>query len=147
MSTSTDSVTSVSLKSSPDYLPHVRRIMACIADSVGMDEQETNDAKLALTEACVNAIRHGSPQGSDGNVFITLSTSENTIIADITDTGDPSDISTSDDQNSGFGISLMRKLADKVQFIKHKTGLTVRLTKRARKTTRLVSDPDGVNRN
>ncbi|MHB9037294.1 MAG: ATP-binding protein [Armatimonadota bacterium] len=146
MSISFDCETRVSLKSSPDYLPRIRKIVACMADSVGMDQQETDEAKLALTEACVNAIRHGSPQGNQDSVIITLRASESTITADVTDCGGPAEL-TDDGVEEGFGVRLMRKLADKVQFIKHKTGLTVRLTKQAKKARRVMSEPTDMSRN
>jgi serine/threonine-protein kinase RsbW len=146
MSISFDCETRVSLKSSVDYLPRIRRIVACIADSVGMDQQETDEAKLVLTEACVNAIRHGSPQGTQNSVIITLRASESTITADVTDCGGQADMP-DEVVEEGFGVRLMRKLADKVQFIKHKTGLTVRLTKRAKNARLVIPEPNDMSRN
>ena len=140
MSKKDDCVMKVSLESSPDYLPRVRRIVGCLADSLGMDQQETDETKLALTEACVNAIRHGSPQGAKDRVEITLAASDDTITLNIIDSGGASKLDAH--EVSGFGMRLMRSLADRVQLLGHKTGLTVRLTKRARtsaKTRRRVS--------
>lgn len=133
MSIGVDTVTTVTLKSCPDYLPRVRRIMACLADSVGMDASEKDEAALALSEACANAIRHGSPNGMEDSVLITLKTSGSTITADVTDSGAAASIpDASNEPHAGLGVRLMRSLADTVQFIRHTTGLTVRLTKRAR---------------
>ncbi|MCE5315732.1 MAG: ATP-binding protein [Armatimonadota bacterium] len=146
MSLNVDCETRVSLKSSPDYLPRIRKIVACMAEGVGMDQQETDEAKLVLTEACVNAIRHGSPQGACDNVVITFRASKSTIVADVTDCGGQADLP-DDAVEEGFGMRLMRKLADKVQFIKHKTGLTVRLTKQAKKANRIISQPTQISRN
>ena len=133
MSMGSDTVTRVSLKSCPDYLPRVRRIVACLPDSVGMDDQESNETALVLTEACVNAMRHGSPRGADDNVSIILRATSHAIIADVTDSGGssvrPEEVNRNED---GLGVRLMRMLSDSVQFLKHKTGLTVRLTKSAR---------------
>ena len=133
MSVGLDTITKVSLKSDPEYLPRVRRIMACLADSVGMDQQETQDAALALSEVCTNAIRHGSPHGSDDQVFITLMASNGTLTADVTDCGASSNISVeSSKDSSGLGIRLVQMLTDSVQFISHTTGNTVRLIKKAK---------------
>lgn len=133
MSVATDTITKVSLKSSPDYLPRVRRIVACLADSVGMDQQETHDAALLLTEAYVNAIQHGSPMGSCDNVQIVFKACSDSITMDITDFGGAHNIPDNiGEANSGFGVRLMKMLADSVEFIKHKAGLTVRLTKKAK---------------
>lgn len=154
MSVSADSITEVSLKSCPEYLPRIRTIVACLADSVGMDAREISDTTLALTEACANAIRHGSPRGADDSVVVTLKSSPNMLTADVTDCGDASELvltSGVDAKGRGMGLRLMRMLSDSVQFIGHKTGLTVRLTKRAKrcaKTPRFrVRRPSAVGRN
>ncbi len=65
-------LTKVSLKSCPYYLPRVRKIVGCLAEGIGMDEREIDEARLALSEACANAIRHGSPRGGEDNVRITF---------------------------------------------------------------------------
>jgi serine/threonine-protein kinase RsbW len=118
--------------------------MSCLAEGVGMDDQEIDEAKLALTEACANAIRHGSPRGAQDQVLVTFRAAGRTLRADVTDMGlgiTPS--ADSDIASSGLGTRLMLMLADKVQFIKHRTGMTVRLTKRAkglRSTRRITPD-------
>ena len=140
---STDTVTRVSLQSSPDYLPRVRRIAACLADGVGMDRQEADDTTLVLTEACVNAIRHGSPRGVEDRVSITFVSSKRAIVADVTDNGGRTGLPRTSGRKGGFGIRLMSLLADSVEFIKHATGLTVRLTKRAGRSRAAHRAADG----
>lgn len=131
MSLGDDRITTISLRSCPDYLPRVRRIAACLAESVGMTQEEANDTTLVLDEACANAIRHGSTSRDD-QVLIVFRASRHTITADVTDPGGlerlPREL---DGGRAGLGIRLMRMLADRVQFIRHRRGLTVRLTKRA----------------
>ena len=148
---SADTVTRVSIQSSPDYLPRVRRIAACLADGVGMNRQETDDTTLVLTEACVNAIRHGSPNGVEDRVSITFTSLERAIVADVTDSGRQTTLPEDFADGGGFGVRLMRLLADSVEFIKHATGLTVRLTKRAgssQAVRRVANDKSGrVHRN
>ena len=129
MSVSADVVTKVSLASCPEYLTRVRRIAACLANSVGMGRQEADDTALVLTEACANAIRHGSPNGANDRVSIIFKSSGRTIVADVTDCGRPKH--KIKETGNGFGLRLMRVLTDNMQFVKHKSGLTVRLTKRA----------------
>ena len=132
MSVTEDNVTRVSLRSCTDYLPRIRRIAACLADSVGMDRQQTEDAALVLNEACVNAIRHGSPNGADDRVSITFKSTHDTIVADVTDGGGPHPEVEKIDE--GLGIRLMRLLSDHIELISGSDGLTVRLTKRAAKS-------------
>lgn len=139
MSFNSERATRVSLISCSDYLPRIRTIAACVAESAGMDRQEASEVELILTEACVNAIRHGSPRGDRDSVNIVLKALDGEVTADVIDCGVDSPVpDVSNDGDMGFGVRLMRMLADSVQFIKHKTGLTVRLTKRTR-AARLVN--------
>lgn len=150
MSTGIDTVTKVYLRSDVEYLSRVRRIAECLAVEVGMDTDEAGDTALLLNEACANAIKHGSPRGDGDNVFITIRAFDGAITADVTDCGG----STNCDQDRlevGFGIKLMRLLADSVHFILDRTGLTVRLIKRARSSKKVcrlrVKAPASVHRN
>lgn len=124
------SVVEVTLKSRPEYLSRVRRIAACLADSAEMDGRESEEAALALTEACANAIRHGSPRGEGDLVSITLSASRRSLVAEITDSGSYPE---SGMDEAGMGVRLMRSLADDVRFVRRESGMTVRITKRARR--------------
>jgi anti-sigma regulatory factor (Ser/Thr protein kinase) len=129
MAVAVDTVTTVTLKG-PDYLRRVRRIVECMAASVGMDSEEANDAALALSEACVNAMRYGSPHGFEDHVCVTLQAHGRTLKAEVTDCGGPDAFT--DNVKEGMGIHLMRALADEVEFIKRSSGLTVRLSKCAK---------------
>jgi hypothetical protein len=82
MSVNVDVVTKVSIKSNPEYLARVSRIISCLADSVGMDNEETRNAALALNGACVNAMNCGPTSDS---VSIDLVTSGHTILMDVAD--------------------------------------------------------------
>lgn len=129
-------ITEISLPSSAEYLPHLRRIISCLAASVGMGSQEVQDAKLAFNEACSNAIRHGSPQGENNFINIRFITNSQWIMTEITDEGagfDPSTLPPKDTSTpGGLGIPLMKALTDNVEFEKNGRGMTVRLTKRAK---------------
>ncbi len=129
-------VTEVSITSNPNYLARLRRIIGCVADCAGMDSREIHDAKLVLTEACSNAIRHGSPHGDSDRVSILISSDPGTVVAEIIDRGDGFDPSETVDRatrkDGGLGIPLMRALADEVEFVRSGKGMTVRLTKRAK---------------
>lgn len=129
MSLGTSRITRVCLKSCPDYLPRVRRIAACVAESVGMDRDEVEDTALAVNEACANAIRHGSPNGLEDRVLVSLDSSSRGLTAEISDCGGTGPGIQPPDRG-GLGVYLMRALTDDVQFLPGKSGLTVKLTKR-----------------
>lgn len=123
-------VVEVSLKSRPEYLSRIRKIAACLADSTGMDRRESGDAALALTEACANAIRHGSPGGENDLLAVAFRVSSRSFVAEITDCGHGRTDGLAQD---GMGMRLMRMLADDVRFLRGDAGLIVRITKRARR--------------
>lgn len=136
ISISNCAVTEVKIASVANYLPRLRRIIACFAQSLGMTEQEEHDTKLAVTEAFANAIIHGSPDGASNSVMLRLYASDQTIVAEITDEGsgfNPGDLISRDKlEPGGLGIPLMHALTDDVEFERNGHGMTVRLRKNVR---------------
>jgi serine/threonine-protein kinase RsbW len=125
----------ITIDSRPEHLPRLRTVVGCLAADLGMSTQETQDTKLAITEACANAIRHGSADSSDGSVFIRLVAGRGGMMAEVTDHGSGFDVDSLTmpapaERVGGLGIPLMRALADRVEFLRSATGMTVRLVKR-----------------
>lgn len=152
MSVSIATITKVFLKSSPEYLTRLRTIVGCLADGVGMDTQETEDAKLAMTEVCVNAIRHGSPRGIEDTISVEFTSVGDTISADVTDCGGGIDYELPLNSSiiAGLGTQLINKLTDNVCLTNQTSGLTVSLMKRAKNTPcfeNAVDDPIVLHRN
>lgn len=130
-------VTEICVVSNPGYLPRVRKIVSCLADCAGMDGKEVNDAELAIIEACTNAIRHGSPGGALDRVTVRLFTDRDAVVAEVRDEGNGFDRDLVKPhaviQPGGLGISLMETLTDEVEYLRERTGMTVRLVKRAKR--------------
>lgn len=102
-----------------------------------MSSQEAQDTKLAITEACANAIRHGSPAGANSGVTIRLVARAGGMVAEVTDSGDGFDVDlipppAPAERPGGLGIPLMKALADRVEFFRNAKGMTVRLVKMVR---------------
>jgi serine/threonine-protein kinase RsbW len=137
MGKDTGIVTEVCIPSDPNYLAKLRRIVGCLADFAGMDTKEVQDTKLAVSEACANAIRHGSPQGMDDRITVKFSSAAGTMVAEVMDPGngfDPDNLPERlPSQPGGYGISLMRTLSDEVEFRREGAGMTVRLVKRTKR--------------
>lgn len=134
-----DVVTVISIQSNPDYLTRLRKIVGCFATSAGMDTKEVQDAKLAVTEACTNAIRHGSPAGLSDQITVKLSSNKGKVVAEISDQGhgfDTSAVLAGPLVETG-GLGIMRSLTDEVEFRSNPDGTTVRLVKRAKAQRRL----------
>lgn len=140
MRDSAGTITEVCIPSNPNYLARLRRIVGCLADYAGMDTKEVHDAKLAVSEACANAIRHGSPRGQEDRISVRLSSAGGTVVAEVTDPGegfDPTALpARAESQPGGYGLSLMKSLTDEIEFLKNGEGMTVRLVKTAKSPRR-----------
>ena len=137
MPNSKATVTEISLPSDPGYLVRLRRIIGCLADGAGMNASEIDDTKLAVTEACANAIRHGSPAGPTDKITVRVSSAGGAVITEVTDQGcgfEPAEICPRvEAEPGGLGIPLMKALSDQVEFEKSGLGTTVRLVKLAKR--------------
>ncbi len=137
-------ITELCISNNPTYLARVRRIIGCLAENVGLDERECYDTKLAVTEACANAIRHGANNCANDRITIRLHTQSGSLTAEISDNGhgfDPcAERTTKSPQIGGYGIPLMKTLADKVEYLTGAHGTTVRLVKYARKSRRVTAN-------
>lgn len=128
----------ISIDSRPEHLPRLRAVVGCLAANMGMTLEETQETKLAITEACANAIRHGSPEGEADTVVIKLVADHAGIVAEVSDSGRGFNVDevlppAEPGQNpGGLGIPLMRALADRVEFLSAGKGMTVRLFKKIR---------------
>lgn len=114
-------------------MARVRTIARCCAESAGMDRQEVEDIALVVTEACVNAMRHGSSNGLSDNVIVSLQSLGRTFSAEVSDFGGPSTVPGSPGgPEPGLGLRLMNTICDEVAYAENANGLTLKLTKHAR---------------
>lgn len=60
MDYSETAVTEISIRQGgKEYISRVKRIVECVAKSIGLDVKQASDATEAITEAYKNALRHG----------------------------------------------------------------------------------------
>ena len=69
-----------------DSLPVVRQVLRALGDTVGAEREALEDAELALTEACANAVEHAYPEGG-GIVEVTLGATETDMLLSVRDFG------------------------------------------------------------
>lgn len=114
-------------------VPLARNAIAGFARICGFSNDEVADIRIASGEALSNAVEHGRTRRSSG-FSVRCSFDEERLVIEIRDNGDgflpvstaiPLDIEGSD---RGFGILLMRRFMDGVQF--ERNGTLVRLTRR-----------------
>jgi len=120
----------------PDYLLLARLALSGLARSVPLDPELLADMKLAVTEACGNAVRHayGGGEGPVSVVFVAGDDRLEMIVEDRGSGLDPSAIREWDVEkrvNGGMGMTIIRELVDKVDIAPGADGrgTVVRMTK------------------
>lgn len=123
-----------------DYLAVVRLVVATAAAlDPPLPESRLDDLRLAVTEACSNAIKAHRPEAEDEPVVISCRLEDDRFQVDIRDRGpgfDPDALRELPDaadpkrlqHESGLGIPLIRVLTDDVSFEPAPDGTIVSMT-------------------
>ncbi len=123
------------IPSRPECVPAVRRIVERLGTQAGLSPSEIDDMDLAVTEACANAIRHGSPDRERNVIHVTFYVRPGAITVEIRDQGrgfDPNSKrapAPSEWRDGGYGLLIMRRVVDDFQ-LGWRDGTVVRLGKR-----------------
>lgn len=104
-----------------EYLILARLALAGIARETGIDEATLADLKLAVTEACGNAVLHAHPRG-EGAVTVRYTVDDEAVEIHVEDdgpgigTGAKSSASLDDGlAEGGMGLGIIRALVDDVE--------------------------------
>lgn len=113
----------------PNQLGYERVAMgsvAAYAKSFGFLPERIEDLKTAVAEACINAVQHGNKDLKDARVIVTMSFRQGVLGISVFDEGsgfrspprDPDIVRIMDDLDPpvGFGVFLMKKLMDELEF-------------------------------
>jgi serine/threonine-protein kinase RsbW len=119
---------------------------ACLAGMHGCPPDRIEDLKTVVAEAAINAMQHGNRWRPESRVTVRIEVADDTVYVSVADEGegllrevaDP-DIERFIEHNApitGFGLFLMRKLADRIEFNReaggrHKVRLAVKMESRA----------------
>ncbi|MBW3623064.1 MAG: ATP-binding protein [Armatimonadetes bacterium] len=112
----------------------IRDVVVQLAREMGFCETAIADIELSVGEAAVNAVRYGSPNGTNDRLMVRFFEEADGLVVEIRDSGtgfDPEQVpqpSAPQLRENGLGIFLMRNLMDRVVFTQE-GGLTVRLEK------------------
>ena len=114
----------LSVPSDARWLTVVRLTVSGVASRCGASYDEVDDLKVAVSEACTNAMEHAYP-GADkgvGVICIRCTPGEGEIRIEVEDGGcgfDPSTAQVVEDsapeKRGGLGLFLIRKLMDEVE--------------------------------
>jgi len=98
---------------SGDSLPVVRQALRSVGETVAAERELLEDAELAVTEACANAVEHAYG-GGEGDVFVTFTPHEADLVVIVRDEGIgmPDEIRSS--EGRGFGLSMIEGIATRM---------------------------------
>lgn len=120
------------IPANPDYVSIVRLTTSGIANKVGFAMDDIEDIKVAVSEACTNAVKHSE----DNTVSVKYSLIENGLEIEIKDNGKGYDINSigtpdlSNPKESGLGLFIIQALMDEVKIeSKGNHGTTIKMTK------------------
>ena len=120
-------VVTLTMPAKTEYLVLARLALAGIARQVPMDEAVLADLKLAVTEACGNAVRHAHG-GTQGVVRVRFEMTDETIEIAVEDEGPglpavvPAATDVDDLSEGGMGLAIIRAVVDELQIDGRKGG-------------------------
>lgn len=127
------------LPAKAEYLLLARLALGGISRAVPIEEDVLADLKLAVTEACGNAVRHAYP-ADRGVVRVGYDVSPDRIVITVEDDGSgvPENAGTDDPLDaaeppeSGMGLAIIRAVVDELELEERigGQGTVVRMTKR-----------------
>jgi serine/threonine-protein kinase RsbW len=135
-----EEVLELEIPARPEFVALVRLVVSSVASSRRvLAEERIDDVKLAVSEACTNAIEAHSDVETDDHVVVRLFEGDDRLDVVIDDRGtgfDPESLPehppVTDPERlnfeRGLGIPLIRTLVDEVDFDSGTDGTSVRLT-------------------
>ena len=136
MSSSADEpILEVEFPAEPRIVHDVRQKFEEFVRPCCLGREDVETIKVALSEACSNAVCHGSPRGPGDRIRVRYELCDDRLVIEIRDEGPgfrPNQIALPHSEEykpSGRGLFLMQALMDEVQFEASPGGTCVRLVK------------------
>ncbi|MFZ7119705.1 MAG: ATP-binding protein [Eubacteriaceae bacterium] len=127
---------SLTLPNAPEYVSLARLTLTGIANRMGFNIDDIEDLKVAISEACTNALKHGC-DSIESNYIINYTIIDEKIIIDVCDSGKGINIELLETpdlekpKESGLGLYIINTLMDEVKVIsKNNDGTTIRMIKK-----------------
>ncbi len=113
----------LSLSASPENVAVVRHVLGGIADALALSPDRLADVRLAVSEACANAVIHAYPEGSPGLLDFELSARAETLEIVVRDHGSGM-MPRTDSPGFGVGLPLIASVADGLELANRDGGGT-----------------------
>lgn len=133
------SASTCTIPSATRYLARVRRFVDEQATAAGLSERAASEVQLAVDEACANAIEHAYGGDAGGTVEVVTRRRPGRFVVTIRHTGVPFDASkyrppdleraAEERWSGGFGVALIHRLMDEVEYRRRGRTSEVRLVK------------------
>lgn len=99
-----------------DSIPIARQVLRSLGETVAAEREALEDAELALTEACANAVEHAYAAGEEGKVVVTLEPKADEMRVSVRDFGrGMPDAPPEGGEQRGFGLAMIEGVARQVQ--------------------------------
>ncbi len=122
----------------PMLVPTARMFAATVARQLGAPEDSVLDLKIAVSEACTNAVQAHRDRGVETPVRLKVEEDRDALVYEVEDAGEGIDVvpeeppevfrraaeDTADQQ--GMGLALIRALFPEAEFTPHGPGTVVR---------------------
>lgn len=105
------------LPARPEGVGVIRQALAGVADGLALDSAVLSDAKMAVTEACTNAVVHAYPDGGPGRLEVEMFADDVALTVVVRDEGTglhPLDGERASSAALGLGLPLIAALSDAV---------------------------------
>ena len=106
-----------------DSLPVVRQALRSLGRAVQADPEALEDAELAVTEACANAVEHAYT-GASGLIEVSMEPKSSAMLVSVRDRGPGVPTPDPDDARRGFGLPMIRGIASEVEVRSREAGGT-----------------------
>jgi len=112
-------IVKLSLPSKPEYVSVARLTSSVIANKMGFNFEDLEDIKIAVGEACNNAVIHGN--GDNNNFDISFIVEEDKFVIIVKDEGKGFEVKNCptpdlcNPKESGLGIFIIKSLMDEVK--------------------------------
>jgi serine/threonine-protein kinase RsbW len=139
-------VVKVEIPALSEYVAVMRLAISGVATRMHFNIEEIEDIKIAVSEACTNAVQHAYPDTESGKINLVATLHSDKLAITITDSGKGFDAKNpvSDKQDGsngvnfglGLGLTFIRSLMDSSEIISAPNkGTTVHMTKNAPEKT------------